>query len=30
MLEGIDDKAILTVGAVRTLLDVVKKGDTDD
>lgn len=27
MLEGIDDKAILTFGAVRTLLDVVKKVD---
>lgn len=30
MLEGVDDNAMLTFGAVRTLLDVVKKGDADD
>jgi len=30
MLEGIDDKAFLTFGAVRTLLDVVKNGDAND
>ena len=29
MLEGVDDKAILTFGAVRTLLDVVKKGERE-
>ena len=27
MLEGTDEKALMTFGAVKTLLDVVKKGD---
>lgn len=30
MVEGVDNKAILTFGAVRTLLDVVKNGDAND
>lgn len=30
MVEGCDDNAFLTFGAVRTLLDVVKKGDAND
>lgn len=29
MVEGVDDNAILTFGAVRTLLDVVKKGERE-
>ena len=29
MLEGIDDKAMLTFGAVRTLLDTLKGGQDD-
>ena len=30
MMEGVEDSAMLSFGAVRTLLDMMKGGDADD